>query len=262
MPEGPSIVILKQEAAAFEGQTILAAEGNTTIDKSRLVDQRVVALRSWGKHFLLEMPTFALRVHFLLFGSYRIDERKPERPIRLGLRFPNGELNLYACSVRFLDEDLDALYDWRVDVMSDRWDGVLARRKLRTMPDRLVCDALLDQNVFAGVGNIIKNEVLFRTRVDPRSRVGALCFDKREELIAQARRYSFDFLEWKKAFVLKKHWLVHTRRICPRCGTPLSKGKLGVTNRRSFFCERCQRLYAKPARQRGAGSVQPPPSAL
>jgi formamidopyrimidine-DNA glycosylase len=33
------------------------------------------------------------------------------------------------------------------------------------MPDELIWDALLDQNVFAGVGNIIKNEVLFRLRV-------------------------------------------------------------------------------------------------
>ena len=31
----------------------------------------------------------------------------------------------------------------------------------------MVCDALLDQTVFAGVGNIIKNEVLFRTGVHP-----------------------------------------------------------------------------------------------
>jgi hypothetical protein len=42
------------------------------------------------------------------------------------------------------------------------------------MPDALVCDALLDQNVFAGVGNIIKNEVLFRIRVHPLSKLGAL----------------------------------------------------------------------------------------
>src|SRR5436190_8403392 len=244
MPEGPSIVILKQEAAGFAGKTILGVEGNTTIDKQRLVDQRVCALRSWGKHFLIEMPNFALRIHFLLFGSYRIDERKPDRPIRLGLRFDNGELNFYACSLRFIEEPLDKVYDWRVDVMSDQWDAVLARRKLRAMPDAFVCDVLLNQNVFAGVGNIIKNEVLFRIGLHPLSKVGALPADKRADLIAQARQYSFDFLEWKKAYVLKKHWLAHTKRICPRCDIPFVKGKLGVTNRRSFYCERCQLRYA------------------
>ena len=111
------------------------------------------------------------------------------------------------------------------------------------MPETLVCDALLDQNLFAGVGNIIKNEVLFRIRLHPLSQAGALPLEKRDELIAQARRYSFDFLEWKKAYVLKKHWLAHTRRICPRCDIPFVKAKLGVTNRRSFFCENCQLRY-------------------
>ena len=76
MPEGPSLIILREQAAAFAGQTIVRVEGNTSIDKQRLAGQRIVALRTWGKHFLVELPTFTLRVHFLLFGSYRINERK------------------------------------------------------------------------------------------------------------------------------------------------------------------------------------------
>jgi hypothetical protein len=89
MPEGPSIVILKEEANRFLGKTIVRVEGNTTIAKERLVGQRVEAIRSWGKHFLL-------------FGSYRINQRK-EAPPRLGLGFDTGALNFYACSVRFIE---------------------------------------------------------------------------------------------------------------------------------------------------------------
>jgi len=48
------------------------------------------------------------------------------------------------------------------------------RRRLRARPDLLACDALLDQDIFSGVGNIIKNEVLHRIRVHPESTVGAL----------------------------------------------------------------------------------------
>ena len=243
MPEGPSIVILKEEARRLVGRRILAVEGNTTtIDKARLVGQRIVAVRSWGKHFLIELPTFSVRIHFLMFGSYRIDGRK-EAPTRLGLVFRDGEFNVYTCSVRFIEGPLDAAYDWRADVMSDAWDAAAARRKLRAMPDALVCDALLDQDVFAGVGNIIKNEVLFRIRVHPLSTIGSLPARKLAQLVDEARRYSFDFLAWKKAFVLRKHWLAHAKRTCPRCRIPLLKAHLGVLRRRSFFCERCQRLY-------------------
>lgn len=76
-------------------------------------------MRSWGKHFLLQFSGFALRIHFLLFGSYRINEGK-DTPPRLSLGFSRGEeLNFYACSVRFLEGDLDDHYDWSADVMSD-----------------------------------------------------------------------------------------------------------------------------------------------
>ena len=76
MPEGPSIVILKDEAQSLVGRRIVAVEGNTRIDKERLVGHRIVALRSWGKHFLVELPTFALRVHFMFehVGRARLPE--------------------------------------------------------------------------------------------------------------------------------------------------------------------------------------------
>src|SRR3569832_1480953 len=193
MPEGPSIVILKEEAA-----------------------------------------------HFLLFGSYRINDSKSWTTPRLSLEFGNGVLNLYACSVRFIDVPLDLLYDWRADVMSDQWDPKLALSRIRARPDTLACDALLDQDLFSGVGNIIKNEVLFRIRVHPLSRVGALPANKLREFVREARQYSFDFYEWKKQFVLKKHWLAHTKRTCPRCHIPFHKVHLGRTQRRSFWCENCQ----------------------
>jgi endonuclease-8 len=244
VPEGPSIVILKEEASPFLGKTIERVSGNTTIEKERLAGQRVEALRSWGKHFLVEMDVdFSLRVHFMLFGSYRINEGKSWATPRLALEFPNGVLNLYACSVRFIDVPLDLLYDWRADVMSDQWDPKLALARIRARPDMLACDALLDQDIFAGVGNIIKNEVLFRIRVHPLSTIGAMPAAKQRELVAQARQYSFDFYEWKKQYVLKKHWLAHTKRTCPRCNVPLLKAHLGHTNRRSFWCERCQVKY-------------------
>jgi endonuclease-8 len=243
MPEGPSIVILKEQAARFAGKTIERVHGNTTIDKERLLRERIERVRSWGKHFLLELDEFSLRVHFMLFGSYRIDEDKPWAVPRLSLGFDDGEINFYACSVRYIDMPLDLAYDWWADVMSDCWDPALARKRLRSAPGMLACDALLDQDIFAGVGNIIKNEVLFRIRVHPMSTVGALPPPKLRELVREARQYSFEFYEWKKQFVLRKNWLAHTKRTCPRCHIPFVKAHLGRTSRRSFYCENCQVRY-------------------
>ena len=245
MPEGPSLVILKEETSRFPGQRIVQAGGNTrAIDPARLEGQAILSLRTWGKHFLIEMPELILRIHFLLFGSYRIDGEKEDRAPRLSLRMEDGgTMNFYACSVKPIDGPLDQRYDWSTDVMSEQWDPKKARKKLRAAPDMLVCDALLDQDIFAGVGNIIKNEVLFRIRVHPLSRVGALPAPKLRALVEEAHSYCFEFLEWKKAFVLKKHWLAHTKSVCPRCHITFHKAKLGRHQRRSFFCERCQKRY-------------------
>lgn len=242
MPEGPSIVIMREAAAKFRRKTVRLATGNSSLDLTRMEGRRVKALRSWGKHFLVEFSGFSLRVHMLMFGSYRIDERKPSPP-RVSLQFDNGELNIYASSLKYIEGALDDTYDWRTDVMNDAWDPRLARRRLKQQPDMLICDALLDQDLFAGVGNIIKNEVLFRQRVHPESKVGDLPPRVLGRVIADAREYSFRFLEWKRAFELKKHWQIHTRRTCPDCGGPVSKTYPGKTRRRTFFCPNCQLRY-------------------
>ncbi|RDZ29106.1 DNA-formamidopyrimidine glycosylase family protein [Lysobacter silvisoli] len=244
MPEGPTIVILKEEAAPFVGRRVQQVAGNSKQDIQRMRGQRIAALRSWGKHFLIEFDDFTLRIHFMLFGSYRINEQRPAAP-RLSLGFAGGEeFNFYSCSVKFIDEPLDQVYDWSADVMNDDWDPKAARAKLKLRPDELACDALLNQPVFSGVGNIIKNEVLHRIRVHPETSIGALPARKLSELIAQAREYSFDFYHWKKAYELKRHYQVHTRTHCPRDGARLSYRKhLGRFKRRAFFCEVCQKRY-------------------
>ncbi|AWH85237.1 endonuclease [Flavobacterium album] len=242
MPEGPSLVIAREEALLFEGQTVISADGNAKIDMSRIEGKKLEAIRTWGKHLLLCFDGFTLRVHFLMFGTYRVNERKDAK-LRLGLVFKTGELNFYTAAVKVLEGDVNDYYDWAGDVMNDAWDAKKAKAKLKEVPDKLVCDALLEQDIFSGVGNIIKNEVLYRVRVHPKSLVGSIPPKKMNELIEEARHYSFQFLEWKKKYELKKHWLAHTKKTCLRCNLPFVKEHTGVKKRRSFFCTNCQKLY-------------------
>lgn len=244
MPEGPSIIILKEAIQRFKGEKIKAASGNAKLDIGSFEGQKVKDFRSWGKQFFICLEKTTIRIHFLLFGSYSLDEQtKPDKSLRLHLGFSNGSVYFYTCSVRVIEGDLDALYDWEADVLSDAWNAARAGKKLKAMPQTMVCDALLDQQVFSGVGNIIKNEVLFRIRLHPETLVGKVPAQKLTELIKEARNYSFDFLKWKKAFELKKHWLAHTKKICPRCYLSFIKKYCGKTHRRSFFCENCQVKY-------------------
>jgi endonuclease VIII len=243
MPEGPSVVILKEQVQQFLGKELLTISGNTKIDLTRISGRKLTDIRSWGKHFLLSFGDLTIRIHFLMWGSYLINDQK-ERPVRLGLKFDNGEINFYSCSVRLIEGNVEEFYDFSSDVMSDTWDPGKAKAKLKSLPGELVCDILLDQEIFSGVGNIIKNEVLYRIKVHPESLVGEIPPRKINQLIAEARIYSFQFYEWKKRYELKKHWLAHTKKTCLRCNLPFLRKHTGKRNRRSFFCVNCQKLYA------------------
>ncbi|MGZ3938788.1 MAG: endonuclease, partial [Flavisolibacter sp.] len=191
---------------------------------------------------LLCFSGFTVRVHFLMFGKYLVNARR-EGDARLSMQFKSGEINLYTCSVKFIEEPLDEIYDWTADVLNDSWDPKAARKKLKALPHMLVTDALLDQTIFAGVGNIIKNEVLYRIKVHPKTQLEHLPTRKMTDLIREARNYSFDFLEWKKEYTLRKHWLAHTKKTCSRDGDQIVKEYLGKTQRRTFFCNTCQVYY-------------------
>ena len=245
--EGPSLFILKEEAQAFIGKKIVHVSGNSKIDQHLLENQKITDLKSWGKHFIICFPNFFVRIHFLMFGSYRINEEKNLSP-RLTLQFKNGKMNFYSCSVKIINQQPEDVYDFETDVMSASWNASKAIRVLKGKKTALLCDALLDQNIFSGVGNIIKNEVLFRIRLHPETSIAALGAVRLRELVKTASDYSFDFFEWKKIYQLKKHWLIYRKKNCPRCDTAVRVARTGFTNRLSYFCPNCQPLLVAKKR--------------
>lgn len=247
MPEGPSIFILKEHLTPLLiGKKIKSAFGNAKIDFTSLVGKKITDLRCWGKQFLIFTEDPVVRIHLLMFGSYSVDQNtKPARSLRLAIEVSKHRVYFYTCSVKLITKADALAYDWQADVLSEVWNPLKARRKLRAIPETMVCDALLDQQVFSGVGNIIKNEVLYRIRLHPETLIKHIPALKLSSLIKEARNYSFDFLKWKKQYTLKKHWLVHTKKKCSRCDLPVIKNYCGKTQRRTFFCIGCQVKYPR-----------------
>jgi endonuclease-8 len=243
MPEGPSILILKEKVQQFKGDKVIAAScNNGMLDTEILTDQTITDFKSWGKHFLICFPKFTIRIHMMMFGTYRINEHT-EKPPRLHLQFEDGELNFYACQLKLTTEPLDDVYDWQADIMSDKWDTKHAIKKMKAEPQLLACDALMNQQIFSGVGNIIKNEVLFRSRIHPESLVAAMPPKKVKEMITEAIMYSFEFFEQRKEGTLKKHWQAYHKKECPRNHVPFVSKDTGKSRRASFYCELCQVKY-------------------
>lgn len=244
MPEGPSIIILKEAVIQFRGKVILDAWGSGGADTSQLVGRRIIDIRSLGKQLFIMVRGATVRIHLLMFGTYSVNEQdRPDSRVRLALKFRKGSVYFYTCSVTNITGDPDEVLDWASDVMSDQWNPGAARKKLKSEGDELISDALLDQDIFAGVGNIIKNEVLYRIRLHPETLVKEIPPRLIGLMMKETRKYCFEFLEQKKAGTLKQHWEAYTKKICRRCDLPFSKKYIGRTKRRTFYCENCQVYY-------------------
>ena len=249
--EGPSLHLAAEQLQPFAGRRIERVSGNSKIGIDRLTGQTVDEIFAWGKHLVFQFDTFALRVHFMLWGTFAAtvngksvtgDYRRTGPP-RLVLDFPNGEITIWAASVKFVeDADAKGAYDFAADVMADEWDARAALKKVRAFPRAEIADVLLDQAIFAGVGNIIKNEVLFRTRVSPFAKIRNIPMTKLRAIVADARIFSFRFLELRRIFSLRKNLEVYRKSVCPRCGTKIERRVHGQRARRSFFCRKCQRV--------------------
>ncbi len=245
MPEGPSILIHKEILnPLLRNKKVIAASGNASIEMDLIAGKKILDVKSWGKHLLICLPGYVIRIHFLMFGSLSINEHiKQDRSLRLKLETKKTVIYFYTCAIKLLPGDADEIYDWETDVLNPAWNPSGARKKLKKHPTVHVCDALLNQEIFAGVGNIIKNEVLYRIKLHPETLVQNIPPRLLTLLINETRNYSFDFLRWKKEFTLRKHWLAHTKKTCGRCAIPLLKKYCGKMQRRTFFCGSCQLLY-------------------
>ena len=251
--EGPSLLILKQELQPFVGKRVIAVSGNTKQPKELLKGRKLESVQTWGKNLFLTFSSASsatqpiiTKTHFLMFGSYRINEPRPDRSPRLELRFRKGMIDFYSCSIRF-DADFEKL-DRRVDLMSELWDPLHTLTLLSRQRDTYLCDLLLDQNVFAGSGNIVKNEVLFNVRRHPLTRLGQI--DERDwpGLVQAVHEYCWNFYEWKKRFELRKHWQVYRQPACPLCHAKLIRDKTGKFQRRTFHCPNHQPLRTRARR--------------
>lgn len=247
MPEGPQIVFLKEQVEPFVGQLVLEAAGDAPDIPFELIKgQALTGIQTFGKELLLCFPAFTIRIHLLLFGKYAINGTL-NRALRLGLTFETGEINFYACACRLIREPLLQVYDWRTDVLHSSFDPAQAWAKLSQKPQRLICDALLDQTILAGVGNGIKNEVLFRRQIHPASQVGEIPEDELKWLIRACVTLSWAYLQWKREGTAGQHWQVYKQKVCSRDAIPLRKEKIGKSGRSCYFCDKCQRLYLPDA---------------
>ena len=149
----------------------------------RLVGQRVDAVESRGKHLLMwfDPSDLALHTHMRMTGvwhTYRPGERWRKSPgaARFVLETVEVTAVCFAAPVvellsRSQVERHPSLAALGPDALDDAVDLAEARRRLDLQADVRIGEALLDQRVLAGIGNVYRAELLFLHAVDPWARV-------------------------------------------------------------------------------------------
>ncbi|MDH4141370.1 MAG: Fpg/Nei family DNA glycosylase [Chloroflexota bacterium] len=269
MPEGDT---LARTAAGLRPHLVgrevrsARAQGPGPLPKvERIVGRRIESVEALGKNLLIRFDGgLELRTHLRMHGSwhrYRPGEpwRRPPARARLVLEVPGSVAICFDAPVVELFEQRaeglhPALSQLGPDLLSTVFDGAEARRRLRA-PERRDLDiavALLDQRALAGIGNVIKNEVLWLERVNPFTAVHALDDATVDELVATARRLL-------QANADRGHragrvttlgdrgapgpLYVYRRggRPCRRCGAPIATTRQGEDlPRTTYWCPTCQ----------------------
>jgi endonuclease-8 len=239
--EGPSIYLLAQELQPFCNQKIIQAFGNAHFEKEAFIDQTIKEIFSFGKRLIIQTDKYALVVHFLMYGSYRIDEQREGIMPRVVLITRSHQLYMYNCSAKaYIDSDLKKKLTFDFDILNPAWNIAKVIATVKKHPAATIDDILLDQSIFAGVGNIIKNETLYLSRILPTKKVKDISVKKLVEIACNARIYSQQFLEQYDDYELRKRWSVYHKKECPQ-GHPIVRKKTGKRERWSFFCPLCQK---------------------
>ncbi|MEO0268884.1 MAG: DNA-formamidopyrimidine glycosylase family protein [candidate division WOR-3 bacterium] len=234
--------LIKEKLSFLKGKIPLAVSGNTKENKEIIVGKKLLDVKSFGKNLIFEFDSFYLLIHFLMYGSFRINEKRKDKDERLSIKFKDTVINFYNTSVKIIDKK-DFVYDTTIDVMSKNFDKIKAKKKIKNS-NRLICDILLDQNIFAGVGNIIKNEALFRAGIHPLS-IGKNIEEKFiNKLIDNVLFFSRVFyILRKRKKTLKNKLLIYGRKFCKICNKKVKVKYTGEYERKTYYCENCQKIF-------------------
>jgi len=221
---------------------------------ARLAGRRVEAVETHGKHLFLRFEgDLVLHSHLRMTGAWAVYPcgarwRRAPRRAWLVLRARGHEVVEFDGPVLELMTAGRARFDQRLaalgpDVLAPAFDAERFLRRLREDdPTRAVGDALLDQRIVAGIGNVWKAEGCWEAGLDPwrpLHEVGDAEALAVIEAVRPRMRAAAEAAPRAPAAARR----VHERAglPCPRCATPIAARGQGDDNRTTFWCPGCQR---------------------
>lgn len=260
MPEGHKTHFLARrhrDLLAGHRLRVTSPQGRFDTGAREVDGKELTDVTAAGKHLFYHFRGDRLvHIHLGRYGKFRESGVPPPPPRgKVRVRFESASVAL----------DLNGPSTCRV-IRSDAHAGVLSRLGPDPLAGGRGCDVwekvkssgqpigglLLDQSVVAGVGNILRAEVLFETGIDPRTPGRRLSRESFDELWRSLRRMMNKALRYGKIISVtsreagrplasldgRRRFRIYGKSGCPNCGTPIES--LSVAGRKLYVCPACQ----------------------
>ena len=243
MPEGDSLhraarklQVLVGEQVAVETPHPRAAAERVA---KRLDGRRLLGVEAIGKNLLLSFEGgLVLRSHLRMSGRWQVVERGASRHGKPWLVLTGEEREALLWNGPVLELTSRATRRLGPDILAEPPDlAAMVANLRRAHPSRELGDALLDQRLVAGIGNLWKAEALWHAGLSPWLALGEASDEELERVLVEASRLmraSLDRGRNERAVYRK------AGRPCPRCGERIHSRGQGDDNRTAYWCPGCQ----------------------
>ncbi|GFM17096.1 MULTISPECIES: endonuclease VIII Nei2 [Mycobacteriaceae] len=250
MPEGDTVFRTADKLrTALEGKVLTRCD--VRVPRFAAVDlsgQTVDEVLSRGKHLFIRVGAASIHSHLKMDGAWIIGRvRAPAYKIRIVLETAESRasgIDLGVLEVLDRATDMTAVDHLGPDLLGEDWSAQTAAANLMADPDRPLAEALLDQRVMAGVGNVFANELCFVFGLLPGTAVAQLPDPVRMATRAQqmlwANRLRINRTTTGNTRPGQDVWVYGRAGLpCRRCGTRIETDKGG--DRVTYWCPTCQR---------------------
>lgn len=254
MAEGDTVLrMARRIEGAFGDGSVLSAEAPNPMNPigprvGELVGRRLDRAETHGKHLILHLgDDLALHAHMGMNGGwyvYRPGQRwkRPRRSAWLVLDLGETSLVQFGGTMMRLARPAELRRDSRLALLGP--DILAGPEALETGVSNLLSatgleigEALLNQRLIAGIGNIFKSESCFEAGIDPWRTVDTIGAEEMAGLIEVAARQMERGVETGRR---PGRIYRQSGRPCIRCGTLVRSRGQGVDNRTTYWCPGCQ----------------------
>jgi endonuclease-8 len=245
MPEGDALHRAARRLQVLAGQRVEVETPHPRAASKRLVERldgrTLESVEAVGKHLLLRFEGgLVLRSHLRMNGRWRVERRGVERRGRpwLVLRGDEHEAVLWNGPVLELARERPRVAHLGPDILASPPDLDAMIARVRAGPrTREVGDALLDQRLVAGIGNMWKAEALWAARVSPWRALRDVTDEELRDILETSARLMRGRLDGARPL---HHVYRRAGRACHRCGAVIRSYPQGENARTAYWCPGCQ----------------------